>query len=48
MGDLDQGHSPFTNVFPVKVSGSVLGDHVVYIATAGDHAGSLLEIGDDA
>ena len=45
---LDQRHRALADVLAPQVGDAVLGDDVVDVAAAGDHAGALLEARPDA
>ena len=48
MGDLNEGHRTLANGFSVQESGAILCHYVVHVAAAGDDAGALFEVGDNA
>ena len=47
MGNIDQSLRPLVQILAMKVGHSVFCDDVLNICSGGDHAGSLLEHGDD-
>ncbi len=43
MRDRDQRHGPLAHVDPVQVDRPILGNHPMYVAARGDHAGPVVE-----